>query len=323
MQKRIRKSTKDQARNDIILGVVFGLIAAFGYTEANTYLRLVIDVDPYWVAGVKAMPTVILFGPWLLVRAARSQALLPPTRPYLLLIGAAVLGQVGGNVVFQWALGKIGLALTVPLCLGAMIITGAWVGWTALGERITRRTLLSIAVLIVAVSVLSLGAPQASAALQGVASLQTWQVALGVAAACFSGVSYALLGVAIRGAAKQGCPAVTTLVTVSLAGILVLWPVSLARMGTAEMFATEPTSLKWMIGAGLANAFAFVALTKSLELIGVVYVNSLNATQAALAAVAGVLIFGEPLSAALGLGVGLTAGGLLLMKPGRRRSNVS
>ncbi len=67
----------------------------------------------------------------------------------------------------------------------------------------------------------------------------------------------------------------------------------------------------------MANAVAFVALTKSLELVGVVYVNALNATQAAMAAVAGVLYFKEPLSAALGLGVVLTAGGLLLMKRGK------
>ena len=58
---------------------------------------------------------------------------------------------------------------------------------------------------------------------------------------------------------------------------------------------------------------AFVSLTKSLQLTSVVYVNALNATQATLAALAGVLIFKEALSPWLAIGVGLTIGGLMLL----------
>jgi drug/metabolite transporter (DMT)-like permease len=49
-----------------------------------------------------------------------------------------------------------------------------------------------------------------------------------------------------------------------------------------------------------------------------VYVNALNATQAAMAAIAGVILFQEARSTELGLGVLLTIAGLLLMKAGRR-----
>ena len=50
-----------------------------------------------------------------------------------------------------------------------------------------------------------------------------------------------------------------------------------------------------------------------MQLTSVVYVNALNATQATLAAVAGVLIFREALSPWLALGVGLTIAGLMLL----------
>ncbi len=73
-----------------------------------------------------------------------------------------------------------------------------------------------------------------------------------------------------------------------------------------------------MLGAGLCNTLAFLSLTKSLQLTSVVYVNALNATQATLAAVAGVLIFGEALSPWLAVGVGLTIAGLLVLAMAHR-----
>jgi drug/metabolite transporter (DMT)-like permease len=58
-------------------------------------------------------------------------------------------------------------------------------------------------------------------------------------------------------------------------------------------------------------------LTKSLQLTSVVYVNALNATQAALAALAGVLIFQEAFSPRLLQGVLLTILGLAILTRSR------
>jgi drug/metabolite transporter (DMT)-like permease len=84
------------------------------------------------------------------------------------------------------------------------------------------------------------------------------------------------------------------------------------------MLATTPRDLWLMLAAGVCNTVAFVALTKSLQLTSVVYVNALNATQATLAAVAGVVIFHEALSPWLALGVGLTIAGLLVLAKAHR-----
>ena len=62
-----------------------------------------------------------------------------------------------------------------------------------------------------------------------------------------------------------------------------------------------------MILAGLFNAVAFLALTKSLQLVPVVYFNALNATQAAMGALAGIMLFAEPSTWLLWLGVAMTA----------------
>jgi multidrug transporter EmrE-like cation transporter len=72
-----------------------------------------------------------------------------------------------------------------------------------------------------------------------------------------------------------------------------------------------------MLAAGVLNALAFVALTRALQLMPLVYVHALNATQATMAAVAGVLIFGEAQSSFLVSGLVLTIAGLLFMHGAR------
>jgi drug/metabolite transporter (DMT)-like permease len=83
------------------------------------------------------------------------------------------------------------------------------------------------------------------------------------------------------------------------------------------MAATKPSEWQLMLLAGVGNALSFVALTISLRLTSVVYVNSLNATQAAMAALAGLLFFGEVLSPWLLVGLVLTVVGLLYMRQGK------
>ena len=74
--------------------------------------------------------------------------------------------------------------------------------------------------------------------------------------------------------------------------------------------------------AGVSNAVAFWALTKALQLTGVVYVNALNASQTAMAALAGVFFFQEAITLPLMAGVALTAVGLLLMKRRRKQARL-
>ena len=140
----------------------------------------------------------------------------------------------------------------------------------------------------------------------------------GVAAACLCGVAYAVLNVILRYCITRGAPLPTTLFTVSVTGLVALGLISWLRIGHRGMLETRPHDLALMFGAGLCNTVAFIALTKSLQLTSVVYVNALNATQATLAAIAGVLIFGEALSPWLALGVGLTIVGLMCLAHAHR-----
>jgi len=295
-------------------GCVCAFTAAIGYTAANICLRAVTHLDPFWVSAVKSFPTVALAAPYLLATAVSGERVLPTKRIFGMIVLAGLFGQLGGNVCFQWSLGVIGMALAVPMTLGSLLIGGAVLGRMFLHEPVSLRMTASMAVLVFSICVLSFGAADASMAVRDGSGLSSQIVLLGVGAAVLCGFSYAVLGVVIRHGVTGRASISTTLFTIGMIGMTVLGGLCYQRLGWEGMLATSETDFAIMLLAGIFNAGAFLALTKSLQLIGVTYVNSLNGCQTALAALGGVLIFGEPLSGTLWLGTALTVVGLLMMK---------
>ena len=307
--------------NAMMLGTVYGLISAAGYTLANIYLRSLVDCHPVWISCVKAIPTLILVLPWLMVRWWLGSRKLPAHRALLLLVITGLVGHLCGNVVFQWSLGIIGLVLAVPLTLGTMIVTGAFLGVRFLQERLSRSTLISIALLVCAVFLLSLGAGEANktvkpeeANLQRSTSISPWVLTGGVAAACLAGAAYALLGAAIRYGQSQQVSLPMTLGIVSLIGLVSLGILSLIDPGLEIILLTDDKDLLYMFYAGIWNAVAFLALVKALNQTSLMHVNALSATQVGMTVIAGLVLFGEALTWMTASGVGLTILGLLLMR---------
>jgi drug/metabolite transporter (DMT)-like permease len=279
---------------------------------ANGFLRAVSDSDPIWVSTMKALSTAACLIPWLVISVRRGEGL-PSLKIWLMIAAASLVGQMGGNISFQYALGQVGLALTVPLSLGGMIVGATFLSRLFLGERISVITGIAVSVLLLSIGVLSLGAEEARAQVLQQAAANPWQLTIGVVLACGSGLAYSVLNVVIRHAVQRGATLPATLVTVSITGLISLGIFAQQRIGLAGMLDTSHRDLAMMLAAGVCNAVAFVALTRSLQLTSVVYANALNAAQAALAALAGVLVFQEPASAALTAGVGLTILGLAIL----------
>jgi len=308
----------------VVLGTLFGLASSILYTAANGFLRALSDCDPVWVSAVKTLPTAIFMLPWMVQMHFRGLRAVPPAGVLAVIAVGGLVGQLGGNIPFQWALGIIGVALTVPLNLGGMIVFGTIIGRVFLHEQVTWRTVLAMVVLLVAVFVLFLGAENAHSAVRApvegaraATGPHYFELALGVAAACLCGLAYAVLNSINRYYVTRGHSLPGALFTVSVVGMLTLGSLSYWRIGLSGMLATTPSDLGLMLLAGLCNAAAFVTLTKSLQLTSLVFVNALNATQATMAALMGVMIFGEPPSPWLLTGVGLTIAGLLLMRKRR------
>ena len=310
----------------VLVGTFFSAISALGYTAANICLRDVAEtVDPVWVSCIKAVPAAV--AAWLLIarRAWLGQPSLPGGGVFGMLLVTGLCMQVGGNVGFQWSLGMIGLSLCVPLVFGTLLIGSAAAGRIWLAEAITPRSAVAMLMLVAAVGVLSWGAGRASHndtdLLPG--NHGVVYIALAVAAACLAGVAYAACNVVIRRTAGSLLPLSVTLMVLSTSGVVSLGLLSLWRIGAAGMASTAPEQWTSMILAGVFNAVAFFSLGIALQATTVTHTNLVNASQVAMSAIAGIILFGEPVSAAIVVGIALTVLGLALVgrrKPsGRRR----
>jgi DME family drug/metabolite transporter len=311
----------EQPHFDWIKGGSYGLLSSVGYTVANVCLREVSHMNPVWVALVKALPTIALTLPWLIFVVSSGRAKLPGKRAMAMLIGGGIAGQIGGNICFQWSLHVIGLALAVPLTTGSLIIAGATLARVLLGEKISKRNLSANGIMVLAVCILSLGAPSASKAIGFTGDEGTgWTWAfLGVVAACIPGLGYSLQNIAIRRALTQGTHIAAALLTVSTTATIVtiLWleaTVSVSKVAQA----TSSAELNWLLAAGVCNAAAFVALSIALRLTPIWFVYALTSTQVAMAAVCGVWLFNEPATPTLVAGSLLTIVGLAMMRPVNR-----
>jgi drug/metabolite transporter (DMT)-like permease len=287
----------------------------FGYWLANICLRSVAHLDPVFVSEIKALPTVLATLPLVLMRMGRGQMIISSTRMALLIVVVALLGQLIGNVGFQWSLGQIGMALSVPLNFGTMIVSGALLGHWWLGDHVTRGMIWASLVLLLAICLLSLGAPQASTAVAPSTSMSLHApsgAVAGVAATCVSGMAYGLLSVTLRFASNRGVTISVLLFFVSLVGCLSLSTWFASKQQGVPWQAVSGTELAFLLGAGVCNLVAFAALTRALQLSSVMFVNVLSASQTALAAMAGVILFREPVTWSLLAGVALTVGGLTM-----------
>lgn len=286
------------------------------YTVANIGLRGCVSIDPFLVSAVKAAPTVIFLGPVLVWMWSRGKPLVSDRRmiPRFLLV--ALIGQFVGNAAFQIALGVIGLAASVPITLGVLIISGAALGRLMLGEPVRTPTVLAIATLIAAVVVLSL--PTSGEPIVAAKATSTLPVWVGGLCAAASGASYALFGVVMRKTMNGGVSAPMTMFLSGLVGTVALWSFTLLTSGTGPIATVTADQWTTMAGAGLFNFLAFVSLSYALKALPVVAVNLINASQVAMAATAGVLLFSEPITWPLVYGITLTFAGLLILTRGRR-----
>lgn len=295
-------------------GAIWGLLAAVGYAAANVALKQATQTDAFLVAGFKSVPTIVACAPLLLAIKLRGEKVATSWRPLPFLLLAVSAGQLIGNSFFQISLGIIGLALSVPLSLSAMIIGGAVCGRVILGERVSRPTIVAIVVLIMATFVLSTGSREIGLA----TGASPGQVVWGIVATLISGFVYAFFGTAMRKSLREGFTVPLAMMLSGVTGVIWLTPIAVYRIGLDGILATSGDQWLAMTLAGIFNMAAFFLLSFSLRAIPVVAVNLLNATQAALATIAGVWLFTEPLTMSLVVGCLMTILGLIIWGTPRR-----
>ncbi|MFN3149553.1 DMT family transporter [Bremerella sp.] len=294
------------------LGLICGVLAAVGYSLANICLRWLTNLDPIWVSFFKAIPTVVLFAPIAIWQVRTGRSPLPKASSVFILIGAAIISQLFGNAMLQWSFGVVGVAMSVPLCLGTMIVVGVFISKWLLDESLTRWQRWGTGSLVLALFTLSLAGRGAVQSV--VEDTSGWLlIGAGIVAPMLAGISYAFLSVAIRRGVSGEVSMFMTTSLICAVGIVVLGPLSLFTTGLEEIALTTWSQYGVLLIAGLLNAAAFVALTLSFRYAPIIIGNAANSLQNALSALAGVILFHEAYSINLIFGVLLTVLGVVMM----------
>jgi len=304
--------------NPTWLGTTCCLLSALGYSAANVCLRqaAALQIDPAWVICIKEAVAVLVVGPWLLFRVMQGYRFPVTWRGLLILVVAGLGVQLLGNLNIQWAFGVVGLAISMPVVFGSMLIGSALIGLLVFRETLPPRSMLAVALVIIAIGLLGYGASRADPSQEALpAAAHLPLVLAGIAAAMLGGTMFATLGAALRHSGQTGVPVIVTVLVVTGMGFLSLGGISLVRLGPAQMAATDPGALGWMAASGVFNLVAFALIIKGLELTTLVHANVLNVSQAAIGALAGMVLFREPHNGWLLAGVGLTLVGIAIFRP--------
>ena len=275
-------------------GTVYCLLSAACYSGTNICLRQLaeIEADPAWVICLKETTAVLIIGPWLIWQLSRGVRPNCQHRALLRLFIASLTVQLIGNLSIQWALGIVGLAISLPIVFSTSLIGSAVIGSIVFHESLSTRSALAIILVIFSIVLLSLSATELNDTSAGTSSL--FLTSLAIVAVSVSGIIYAYVGTAIRHAMNVGMSVLGIVFVVTSTGSLSLGILCLVRLGPAELLTTDPTVLAWIIAAGLFNVAAFSLITKGLQLTTLVHVNILNSSQVAIGALAGIFLFHEP-----------------------------
>jgi drug/metabolite transporter, DME family len=199
------------------------------------------------------------------------------------------------------------------LVLSTMIVSGAVIGWLVLGERVGIQTQAGMLLLIVALVFFSLGARQAQLQINPIGvptQASTTILWLAIAGNMLGGLSYAFLGLSMRRAFQSGMPIETAILILSTVAVILLFGICYFRISWEQV--EQVTSQQWMlmIVAGVLNGLSFILLGIALRNLHLVFAQMVNATQATLASIAGYLVFAEPLTSNLIIGLLFTITGL-------------
>jgi drug/metabolite transporter (DMT)-like permease len=319
----VNKTVDPTSTRAIWLATGCCLLSALCYTGANICLRHLagLHTHPAWVICVKESVAVIVVGPWLLWQYFRGIRHAIPIRALGVLVAAGIAVQLAGNLNLQWALGVVGLVVSMPVVFGVMMVASALFGVLFFREYLPGRSILAIGLSIASFALLGIGAGQNQASDNSATASNLLLIVLGIAAGCVCGITYAFLGAAIRYAAKSQVPVLVTVLIATAMGTLTLGAVSLVHLGPANMLATEPEMFGWMIASGEFNLIAFILITKGLQLTTLARANVLNASQVALGATAGILLFDERHNPWLIWGIALTVAAITLYaQPSARKT---
>jgi len=316
------------------------------YTVSNASLRHLLDLQAPidWCLTIKETVAVLLLAPWVLFRLLRRRYRFLSKRLFLILIVASLICQVIGSQNQLIAYALVGLVIAVPSLQACLLIATALIGKYSLGDAISRSQWGAMALLLIAVLLLSLG-KSTDTVTAIVGSDSTFRTLKGVGAAILAAIAYAIYFNSLRFLLRKHrnhslgawdsinvhnwighdyatkpedreqryspFPITLLMIVVTGVGMLYYGGVIFATRGIGGFTDVPKECWFWILLSGIANATGFFFQVQALLLASATKVSLIAAFQIVIFAVLGILFFGEPMNILITIGVALAIVGVV------------
>lgn len=335
-------------------GTVFTFLSTLLYAVSNVAVRYLTDydeIDYNWMLFYKETTGLALLLPWMLLRWGQGRFRHTSLRLAFYVFIAAILGQLIGARLQVLGFGVIGLIIAVPLIQSSTLLGVAFLGYFVFGNSLSRRRKMAITILIVAVTILSIGKemtvmgqpPESETVNAGFLLL----VSLGTVVA---GLSYAVYTVMLRYVIRQHWMdnnstwlsfkfyhwighdytkqpgerfyspfPITLAMSIVLAVGMVIFGTLLYNKSGVTGFYDVPSIAWYCIPiSGVCNIAGFFFQVQGLRMTSAVQASLITVSQIVLLSLIGYFFFHEAINALVMIGLGLTVCGLCMSaKPER------
>jgi len=331
------KTEETTARRTLRMGVLFCLIATTLYSFSTVCFKelLAIGQDYRWILFMKEMICVTCITPVIIYWVIRRRYHWPALKwIIIILIGGFLCEYIGARLHF-WAVGMIGLIVTIPLIQTANLTSAAGIGRVFLGERIGIYCRTAMVVMLVAMCCLVFGTgnkdktekpadmPVAEAQANSSFPIVGDSLLLCGIGAVVAGVAYAVYIVLLRYTSKSRQMPVT-FIAVQVTGIgAVIFGIEFFRAHEYQLaaFWENVPPRVWMLTilVGLLNMVGFLFQITGLRYTVVARAQMISVAQICVCTLFGVFVFRENTNFSIWLGVALTVLGIYIVSTPDKR----
>lgn len=345
-------SSSNASSSQVRLGFLLACGSTFLYGISNIILRALCEypeVPNDWILFYKELFGLVIILPWVAYRLVEGRYARQSWRLIVYLIFAAILCQGVGARLQLWSLGVLGLVLALPLIQATGLITTAMSCVLLTHEKFSRRRWQAIALLVIALCVLTCGKQLTLDSSSTIATSSTssiWWVFAGVGATILTGISYAVYMLCVRLAAsaywheeesfwenlrwnawrtrrlregKQSSPGAYEPLPPFLVVLVVLW-VGVVIFGTnlyfqhgwQSFFAAPPICWKLVLASGCFNFCGFLLQIFALRLASATQFAIVSILQIILLTLAGYLLFHEAINVIILTGIVMVFVGVMM-----------
>ena len=328
-------------RRTLRMGVLFCLTATVFYSFSTVCFKelLAVGQDYRWILFMKEMTCVVCIMPVIIYWAIRRRYHWPTLKwVIIILIGGFVCEYIGARLHF-WAVGMIGLIVTIPLIQTANLTCSAGIGRLFLGERIGIYCRIAMVVMLVAMCCLvfgtveqdktekSVGTPVAEVQANTSFPIVGDSLLLCGIGAVVAGMAYAVYIVMLRYTSKSRQMPIT-LIAVNVTGVgAVIFGMEFLRAHEYQIaaFWENVPPRVWLLTTvvGLLNMVGFLFQIIGLRYTVVARAQMISVAQICVCTLFGVFVFRENTNLMIWLGVALTVLGIYIVStPDKKEGSI-